>query len=184
MLGFHKPCIHCRRPPGGVKGWCRRGASTTRSGGWPATRCTRWRTRSIRHGFCWIKAMCSELIHCWYKSFFWELFTQYFICIYAAVCKVPHFYILFLICVPIVFCNHRDNNISNYSVSCFQVLFLMYHYFTATEIYNAIRVFIAAYVWMTGFGNFSYYYTKKDFSLARFAQVSILISGPVCSVHG
>jgi hypothetical protein len=78
----------------------------------------------------------------------------------------------------------RDNNISNYSVSCFQVLFLMYHYFAATEIYNAIRVFIAAYVWMTGFGNFSYYYIKKDFSLARFAQVSILISGPICSVLG
>jgi len=53
-----------------------------------------------------------------------------------------------------------------------QVLFLMYHYFAATEIYNAIRMFIAAYVWMTGFGNFSYYYVRKDFSLARFAQVS------------
>ncbi|XP_057991875.1 protein REDUCED WALL ACETYLATION 1 isoform X2 [Hevea brasiliensis] len=52
-----------------------------------------------------------------------------------------------------------------------QVLFLMYHYFAATEIYNAIRVFIAAYVWMTGFGNFSYYYIKKDFSLARFVQM-------------
>lgn len=24
--------------------------------------------------------------------------------------------------------------------------------------YNAIRLFIAGYVWMTGFGNFSYYY--------------------------
>ena len=33
-----------------------------------------------------------------------------------------------------------------------QVLFLLYHYFNAKEIYNAIRVFIAAYVWMTGFG--------------------------------
>jgi N-acetylneuraminate 9-O-acetyltransferase len=53
----------------------------------------------------------------------------------------------------------------------FQVLFLMYHYFAASEIYNAIRVFIACYVWMTGFGNFSYYYKKKDFSIARFAQV-------------
>ncbi|CAO2823436.1 unnamed protein product [Amaranthus hypochondriacus] len=52
-----------------------------------------------------------------------------------------------------------------------QVLFLMYHYFAAVEIYNAIRVFIAAYVWMTGFGNFSYYYIRKDFSLARFAQM-------------
>jgi hypothetical protein len=47
----------------------------------------------------------------------------------------------------------------------------MYHYFNAKEIYNAIRVFIAAYVWMTGFGNFSYYYVRKDFSLGRFAQV-------------
>ncbi|ESR62875.1 hypothetical protein CICLE_v10014824mg [Citrus x clementina] len=52
-----------------------------------------------------------------------------------------------------------------------QVLFLMYHYFAATEIYNAIRIFIAAYVWMTGFGNFSYYYIRKDFSLPRFAQM-------------
>ncbi|GAB2226745.1 hypothetical protein Droror1_Dr00022565 [Drosera rotundifolia] len=52
-----------------------------------------------------------------------------------------------------------------------QVLFLMYHYFAATEIYNAIRVFIAAYVWMTGFGNFSYYYIRKDFSVARFTQM-------------
>ncbi|CAK7326304.1 unnamed protein product [Dovyalis caffra] len=52
-----------------------------------------------------------------------------------------------------------------------QVLFLMYHYFAAAEIYNAIRVFIAAYVWMTGFGNFSYYYVRKDFSIARFAQM-------------
>ncbi|ONK78755.1 uncharacterized protein A4U43_C02F22080 [Asparagus officinalis] len=52
-----------------------------------------------------------------------------------------------------------------------QVLFVMYHYFAAKEIYNAIRVFIAAYVWMTGFGNFSYYYVRKDFSLARFAQM-------------
>ncbi|KAL5682956.1 hypothetical protein ACJX0J_009341, partial [Zea mays] len=46
----------------------------------------------------------------------------------------------------------------------------VYHYFAASEIYNAIRVFIACYVWMTRFGNFSYYYIKKDFSIARFAQ--------------
>lgn len=52
-----------------------------------------------------------------------------------------------------------------------QVLFLMYHYFAAAEIYNAIRIFIAAYVWMTGFGNFSYYYVRKDFSIARFTQM-------------
>ncbi|KAL6970208.1 Protein REDUCED WALL ACETYLATION 2 [Sarracenia purpurea var. burkii] len=58
-----------------------------------------------------------------------------------------------------------------------QVLFLMYHYFAATEIYNAIRVFIAAYVWMTGFGNFSYYYVRKDFSLASYTLYYI------CPMH-
>eukprot|EP00884_Botryococcus_braunii_P012312 jgi/Botrbrau1/21081/Bobra.0144s0079.1 len=52
-----------------------------------------------------------------------------------------------------------------------QVLFLLYHYFEAKEIYNAIRVFIAGYVWMTGFGNFSYYYRFKDFTFGRFAQM-------------
>uniref|UniRef100_A0A2N9IMZ4 Cas1p 10 TM acyl transferase domain-containing protein n=1 Tax=Fagus sylvatica TaxID=28930 RepID=A0A2N9IMZ4_FAGSY len=56
-------------------------------------------------------------------------------------------------------------------LSTYAVLFLMYHYFAAAEIYNAIRMFIAAYVWMTGFGNFSYYYVRKDFSLGRFAQM-------------
>ncbi|KDD73873.1 Cas1p-like 10 TM acyl Transferase domain-containing protein, partial [Helicosporidium sp. ATCC 50920] len=52
-----------------------------------------------------------------------------------------------------------------------QVLFLLYHYFEAREVYNAIRVFIAAYVWMTGYGNFSYYYRTADFSLGRFCQM-------------
>lgn len=64
-----------------------------------------------------------------------------------------------------------------------QVLFLMYHYFAATEIYNAIRVFIAAYVWMTGFGNFSYYYIRKDFSLARFAQVILRLLFLYLNLH-
>jgi hypothetical protein len=53
-----------------------------------------------------------------------------------------------------------------------QVLFLMYHYFAATEIYNYVRVCLAAYVWMTGFGNFTYFYVFKDYSLARFAKVN------------
>ncbi|EFJ45254.1 hypothetical protein VOLCADRAFT_106065 [Volvox carteri f. nagariensis] len=52
-----------------------------------------------------------------------------------------------------------------------QVLFLLYHYFEAKEVYNAIRIFIAAYVWMTGFGNFSYYYKTGDFCIGRFAQM-------------
>ncbi|XP_038904525.1 protein REDUCED WALL ACETYLATION 2-like [Benincasa hispida] len=52
-----------------------------------------------------------------------------------------------------------------------QVIFLMYHYFAAREIYNVGRVCVASYIWMTGFGNFSYYYARKDFSFSRFAQM-------------
>jgi hypothetical protein len=52
-----------------------------------------------------------------------------------------------------------------------QLMFLLYHYFNASSIYNAIRTFIAAYVWMTGFGNFSYYYIRDDFSFQRFCQM-------------
>ncbi|KAK3006524.1 hypothetical protein RJ639_015788 [Escallonia herrerae] len=66
---------------------------------------------------------------------------------------------------------HQTEEWKGWMQASFFVLFLMYHYFAATEIYNAIRVFIAAYVWMTGFGNFSYYYIRKDFSVARFAQM-------------
>lgn len=51
------------------------------------------------------------------------------------------------------------------------MLFLLYHYFAAGEMYNAIRVFIAAYVWMTGFGNFLYYYKTQDFSGVRCGRV-------------
>ena len=52
-----------------------------------------------------------------------------------------------------------------------QLMFILYHYFAEAPIYNAIRLYIAAYVWMTGFGNFSYYYVKADFTLLRFAQM-------------
>ncbi|KAB1995551.1 hypothetical protein ES319_D13G169000v1 [Gossypium barbadense] len=66
-----------------------------------------------------------------------------------------------------------DKTVRDVALRCWwmQSLIFMYHYFAASEIYNAIRIFIAAYVWMTGFGNFSYYYVRKDFSLARFAQM-------------
>lgn len=53
------------------------------------------------------------------------------------------------------------------------MLFLLYHYFEAKEIYNAIRVFIAGYVWMTGFGNFSYYYKFKDFTFGRYCHLGM-----------
>merc|ERR1712232_320459 len=48
-----------------------------------------------------------------------------------------------------------------------QMMFLMYHYFAEKEVYNAIRVYIAAYVWMTGFGNTALFTRKDQFSLRR-----------------
>ena len=44
-----------------------------------------------------------------------------------------------------------------------QFMFLLYHYYAAEEVYNSIRVMITCYVWMTGFGNFSFFYIKRDF---------------------
>ncbi|KAJ1463334.1 Cas1p 10 TM acyl transferase domain-containing protein [Pelagophyceae sp. CCMP2097] len=51
-----------------------------------------------------------------------------------------------------------------------QLMFLLYHYFAEAGLYNAIRVYIAAYVWMTGYGNYLYYSKTGDFSLVRVAQ--------------
>ncbi|KAL8589136.1 hypothetical protein ACOMHN_052474 [Nucella lapillus] len=48
-----------------------------------------------------------------------------------------------------------------------QVMFVWYHYFAAKEWYNWIRVYIACYVWMTGFGNFSFFWVRGDYSVWR-----------------
>lgn len=50
-------------------------------------------------------------------------------------------------------------------------MFVLYHYWKAAETYNAIRCFIAAYVWMTGFGNFLYFQKSNDFSVIRLARM-------------
>eukprot|EP00591_Stephanopyxis_turris_P002045 CAMPEP_0195524174 /NCGR_PEP_ID=MMETSP0794_2-20130614/23859_1 /TAXON_ID=515487 /ORGANISM="Stephanopyxis turris, Strain CCMP 815" /LENGTH=1122 /DNA_ID=CAMNT_0040654341 /DNA_START=200 /DNA_END=3568 /DNA_ORIENTATION=- len=52
-----------------------------------------------------------------------------------------------------------------------QSMFLLYHYYHAEEMYNSIRVMITCYVWMTGFGNFSFFYLKNDFSFVRVMQM-------------
>lgn len=52
-----------------------------------------------------------------------------------------------------------------------QFIFLLYHYFHAEEVYNSVRVMISCYVWMTGFGNFSFFYIKQDFSWLRILQM-------------
>ncbi|GBG24128.1 Protein REDUCED WALL ACETYLATION 1 [Hondaea fermentalgiana] len=52
-----------------------------------------------------------------------------------------------------------------------QTVFLLYHYFHESEVYNPVRIMISCYVWMTGFGNFSFFYIKQDFGFVRFAQM-------------
>lgn len=52
-----------------------------------------------------------------------------------------------------------------------QFIFLLYHYFHAEEVYNSVRVMITCYVWMTGFGNFSFFYMKGDYSWLRVMQM-------------
>ena len=52
-----------------------------------------------------------------------------------------------------------------------QYMFLLYHYYHAEEVYNAIRIMITCYVWMTGFGNFSFFYLTGDFSAVRVVQM-------------
>lgn len=57
-----------------------------------------------------------------------------------------------------------------------QIGFLLYHYYHTSEAYNAIRLFIASYVWMTGFGNFLYFTKKQDFTLSRVIRMTLRIN--------
>eukprot|EP01082_Thalassiosira_pseudonana_P004669 g4517.t1 g4517 contig15:1189792-1191316(-) len=68
-----------------------------------------------------------------------------------------------------------------------QFTFLLYHYMHATEVYNGIRVMITCYVWMTGFGNFSFFYMTNDYSLPRVLQMLWRLNFLVlflCLTHG
>ncbi|KAL7469195.1 hypothetical protein ACHAXS_009449 [Conticribra weissflogii] len=57
-----------------------------------------------------------------------------------------------------------------------QWAFIFYHYYRVYYVYNEIRVFVSAYVWMTGFGNFLYFDKKGDFSIERFVSMIIRIN--------
>lgn len=57
-----------------------------------------------------------------------------------------------------------------------QALFLLYHYFRENRVYNGIRVFVSAYVFLTGMGNFAYFSRKGDFSGRRVAMMLLRIN--------
>ena len=57
-----------------------------------------------------------------------------------------------------------------------QIGFVLYHYFKAKEVYNVIRLFIAAYVFLTGFGNFSFFWVKRDFSFLRVCKMLLRLN--------
>ena len=60
-----------------------------------------------------------------------------------------------------------------------QFIILIYHYTGASSvlwIYEIIRILVASYLFMTGFGHTIFFYTRGDYSLRRFASVLIRLN--------
>ena len=98
------------------------------------------------------------------KDLFWS----------AIVCTV-------LVACTTITCTEKDSGILNRNQTnewkgWMQLVFLLYHYYRATWVYNEVRVLVSCYVWMTGFGNYIFFTVKKDFSFTRVLTTLIRIN--------
>uniref|UniRef100_A0A7S2WUZ9 Cas1p 10 TM acyl transferase domain-containing protein n=1 Tax=Rhizochromulina marina TaxID=1034831 RepID=A0A7S2WUZ9_9STRA len=112
-------------------------------------------------GFSWLCEYHPIFPH---SQKYWERDQYYFLCL-----------LLFIFCIRDIR-YIKKNDVLNREQSeewkgWMQFMFLLYHYYKAEEVYNSIRVMITCYVWMTGFGNFSFFYIKQDFSSVRVVQM-------------
>jgi N-acetylneuraminate 9-O-acetyltransferase len=66
-----------------------------------------------------------------------------------------------------------------------QIVILLYHYFGMSQVpwvYRLIRVLVAAYLFLTGYGHASYFLLTNDFSLRRVAAVLLRINLLCCTL--
>mmetsp|Transcript_7836 Transcript_7836/g.17117 ORF Transcript_7836/g.17117 Transcript_7836/m.17117 type:complete len:954 (+) Transcript_7836:600-3461(+) len=137
----------------------------------PVLKATRQSILKLSYEFC---ALGVILLYCWLcenRPFFDHASKEHIPDFFWFIC-----FVILMFAFGSVHYDENSNDLVNRDQSeewkgWMQTVFLLYHYFHASEVYNSVRVMISCYVWMTGFGNFSFFYIKGDFGFVRFAQM-------------